>query len=155
MEEIYYSNIYRIDKKKPEHTHSKSRLQTVWNASIAYFAIVFGVAFFLGAFRIAILVPWIGELAAVCVEMPVILTVSWKATKWTVRSFNVSPYALMDRMLMGFLAFVWLMLAELALSVLAFGKTPAEFVHELTSSPPHLLGLIGQILYGWMPFFGG
>ena len=47
---------------------------------------------------------------------------------------------------------MWLMLAELALSVLAFGKTPAEFVHELTSSPPHLLGLIGQILYGWMPF---
>ena len=42
-------------------------------AGLVYFAIVFAVAVALGIARAALLAPWVGELAAVAIELPVVL----------------------------------------------------------------------------------
>jgi hypothetical protein len=147
---IIISNIKMSKKNTPRSHTNRSRFLLLWQASVIYFAIVFGIAFVLGTFRVAIFVPLLGDLVSVCIEMPIILTISWSATEWTVRRHNISQHAT-DRVSMGFMAFVWLMLAELTLSVVGFGKSAGEFINELTSSPPQLLGLIGQMMYGWMP----
>ena len=56
---------------------------------------------------------------------------------------------------MGSVAFGTLMVAEMILAVVAFGKTAGEFVQDLTSSKPHIIGLVGQVLYGLFPLIEG
>ena len=53
---------------------------------------------------------------------------------------------------MGGSAFVLLMLAELALAMLGFGRTGAQFAASLATAPG-LVGLGGQIAFGLMPLF--
>ena len=66
-----------------------------------------------------------GHLGAVLVELPVIVALSAIVARGLVRRFAVPP-ALGARRRMGALAFALLMAAELALSVLLFGRTPEE-----------------------------
>jgi hypothetical protein len=59
-----------------------------------------------------------------------------------------------ERLTMGFVAFCLTMIAELAMSVLLFGRTIPE--HFATYS--HLLGLIGlmaQLLFALLPYVQG
>jgi hypothetical protein len=44
----------------------------------AYIVAVFAAGFVLGVLRTLVLVPLFGELAAVLVELPVMLTVAWQ-----------------------------------------------------------------------------
>lgn len=119
-------------------------------AGLEYFGIVFAIAFVLGAVRVSLLAPRVGELAAVVTEVPVILIVSWRATNAVVRKRSISQ-RVADRAVMGLVAFVTLMMAELMLAVIAFGKTSSEFLKEITSSRPQMIGLVGQMLYGLFP----
>jgi hypothetical protein len=123
-------------------------------AGIAYFAIVFSVAFCFGAIRVSLLVPQVGALAAVLTELPLILVVSWKAVGWSVQKFDIPPIVI-NRTIMGVVAFLVLMGAELTLSVVASGKTASDFVSEIVSSTPQLIGLTGQVLYGLFPIIEG
>mmetsp|Transcript_14052 Transcript_14052/g.28336 ORF Transcript_14052/g.28336 Transcript_14052/m.28336 type:complete len:140 (+) Transcript_14052:263-682(+) len=123
-------------------------------AGLEYFAVVFAIAFVLGAFRVIILVPRVGELIGVLSETPIILTVSWKAATSIIRKRNISQRTA-DRAVMGSVAFGTLMVAEMMLAVVAFGKTAGEFVQDLTSSKPNIIGLLGQVLYGLFPLIEG
>jgi hypothetical protein len=118
-------------------------------AGAAYFAIVFAAGFVLGALRVALVAPLVGETSAVVVELPVILTASWIACGWCVRRFGVAR-KMAPRLAMGVAAFALLMTAEFALSVLAFGRTPPEFLAALGATPG-LIGLAGQILFALFP----
>ena len=117
-------------------------------AGIAYFAIVFAAGFALGTVRTLLLAPRIGELSAVLVEIPFMLLVAWLACRWLVRRFAVRPHAA-DRLVMGGLGFVLLMVAELLLS-LAFGRSPAEFLAGL-AGPAGAAGLAAQVVFGLLP----
>lgn len=128
------------------HTSSSSPIV----AGFVYFAVVFGIAFVLGAIRVIFLVPRVGEVAAVLTETPVVLTVSWRTMTSIVHS-TTHLRNVKDRLVMGLAAFCFLMVAELVLSVAAFDKTPQQFLEELTSSPSHVIGLLGQIAYGMFP----
>ena len=118
-------------------------------AGAAYFAIVFVAGFVLGTLRVLLLAPRFGELVAVMIELPLMLAVSWIACGWVLRRFQVPP-RIAPRFSMGAIAFALLMLAEITLSVGAFGASMSDYLDEL-STPHGLVGLAGQLLFALMP----
>lgn len=107
-------------------------------AGTAYFAILFAVGFVLGVPRVLVVVPRFGEAAAVLIELPLILLVSWIVCGWLIRVFAVVADS-GPRLAMGGIAFVLLMAAELALSGIVFGRS----VSEQAQHHPALAGALG------------
>ncbi|MDP1700380.1 MAG: hypothetical protein Q8L53_05370 [Aestuariivirga sp.] len=118
-------------------------------AGVLYFAIVFAAGFLLGVLRVTVLMPRFGELPAVALELPVILLISWNVCRRLVAQFSV-PAMASYRAAMGALAFGLLMLAELGLSVLVFGRSWPEYLAHYQTAPG-LLGFAGQIIFALMP----
>jgi hypothetical protein len=118
-------------------------------AGLAYFSIVFAVGFGLGTLRVLVMVPLFGEVSAVAIELPIMLALSWVACRWLINRFAV-PAVSRDRLLMGGSAFLLLMAAELGVSVLAFGRSPAEHwaTYRMLSAK---MGLLAQIGFALMP----
>ncbi len=117
-------------------------------AGIAYFATVFAAGFVLGTVRTLLLVPGLGELAAVLVEIPFMLLVAWMACRWLVRRFSV-PSRATDRLVMGGVGFALLMVAELLLT-LALGNGPAAFLAGF-AEPAGAAGLAAQVVFALLP----
>ncbi len=118
-------------------------------AGAVYWGIVFTWAFALGIVRTLVVAPHLGQIAAVLVETPLVLCASWLVSRWTVRRLGVGPAAA-ERIAMGAVAFGLLMCAELALSVLAFGRPAAEWLAGLRTAPG-AIGLTAQIAFGFVP----
>lgn len=123
---------------------------TIVKAGAAYFAIVFAAGFALGTVRTLFLAPRFGELFAVVLELPVMLAVSWIACGWVLVRFAV-PRDTGSRLGMGGVAFGLLMLAEVVLSVYAFGRSVSEYADALMT-PHGLIGLGGQVIFGALPW---
>jgi hypothetical protein len=116
-------------------------------AGLAYFTLVFSVAFGFGVVRMLVLVPRLGALAAVALEVPLLLVVSWAAAGLVIRRLKVVrgwPLTVM-----GTVAFGVLMGVEVAMTV-AMGGSVAVWVASL-GTPAGGLGLSGQILFGAIP----
>jgi hypothetical protein len=98
-------------------------------AGLVYFAIVLGAGFVLGVFRVRILVPRIGERWAELVEMPVMAAVIFFAAGYVLRRFPeiCSPGR---SLVAGFLAFTFLVIAELGLAVLLQSQTVPAFIRS-------------------------
>lgn len=120
-------------------------------AGVLYFLTVFALGFALGVLRVLCIEPRLGSVGAVLFELPVMLSASWIVCGWLVRWLRLSP-AIVDRLIMGGVAFALLMIAELAVSVLAFGRTPAEHLSTYRSLSA-LLGLAAQLAFAAMPLF--
>lgn len=118
-------------------------------AGALYFAVIFTLGFGLGTIRVLLIIPFLGELGAVLIELPVMLVASWIACGWVLRRLRVAS-TLWARLLMGGVAFTLLMMAEIGVSVFAFGRTPAEHL-ETYRSASALLGLSAQIVFAGMP----
>jgi hypothetical protein len=118
-------------------------------AGVAYFAAVFAAGVVLGILRNTVVAPATGRLAAVAIELPLILSVSAAACAVLVRRLAV-PAAPAPRLVMGAVAFALLMAAELALSVFLVGRSPAAHL-ALYGRADQLLGLAGQIVFALMP----
>lgn len=114
-----------------------------------YFAIVFAAGFVLGTVRVLVLEPVLGGFAAVAIETPVILAVSWIVSGVLIRRLAIAP-GLAARLVMGVSAFFFLLTAELGLSVLGFGLSATEFAAGLME-PAGLLGLTAQLVFAAMP----
>jgi hypothetical protein len=120
---------------------------------VLYFLVVFAAGFVLGTVRALLAAPRLGELAAVVLELPLMLAIAWVASRTLIRRFAVPP-ATAPRLAMGGLALALLLLAEAALAILGFGRSPTE--HFATyHAPPGLLGLAGQIAFGLLPLLQG
>ena len=120
-----------------------------WQAGVAYFAVVFAAGFILGTLRVLVLVPNFGEFVSVVLELPVILFASWAACRWVIRSTHLE-FAIGPRLIMGGTAFGLLMVAEIGVATLGFGRTIGEhFGHYATL--PAQLGLAGQIMFASFP----
>lgn len=117
-------------------------------ASTAYVATVFAVGFVLGLLRTLALVPLLGEVGAVMVELPVILTVAWLVCARILRRWPPAPLPALG---MGAIAFLLLMAAEAGLSMLLAGRSMAEHL-ALYSQLPHQLGLAGQMTFAMFPW---
>jgi hypothetical protein len=118
-------------------------------AGVAYFALMLSIGFALGTLRTLIAVPQVGEVVAVLIEVPVILTIAWMLCGWLLRRFAL-PRSIGTRLLMGGIAFLLLMLSEIGLSIGLFGRSLAEHLSRLTE-PAGLLGLAGQVAFAAIP----
>lgn len=119
-------------------------------AGAAYFAIVFAAGFVFGTAR-AVLTGDAPEmrLAAVAIELPLILAISWFACRYSVRRFVV-PAEVSARVVMGAFALLLLVLAEAALSVGLAGRSLGEHF-ALYAEASHALGAVGQVAFGLLP----
>jgi phosphoglycerol transferase MdoB-like AlkP superfamily enzyme len=119
--------------------------------ALAYFLPVFAAAFAFGALRVTLIAPEIGALAAVALEVPLILGLSWLVAGRVLRRWpQTRPRALA----LGALAFLILMAAEFALAFALSGQTPAAYAATFATAPG-ALGLLGQIGFGLIPGLRG
>jgi len=96
-------------------------------AGMAYFALVFGAGFVLGALRVPFLVPRLGERMAELTEMPFMLVVIVMAARFIVRRFGL-PGTAPARLGAGLLALAVLLGAEVLLAVTLQDRTLGEYV---------------------------
>lgn len=120
-------------------------------AGAVYFALVFTLGFLLGAVRTLFVqdAPSTGRLLGVVIELPIMLIASWFLCRQVVARFRVAP-AVPARAVMGGVAFALLMLAELLVGALLFGRTPAQHI-ALYREGSYALGLAAQIGFAVMP----
>ncbi|QPC91637.1 hypothetical protein [Mesorhizobium sp. INR15] len=117
-------------------------------AGMVYFASVFVVGFVLGTARTLWIAPAIGNLWGVLIELPFILGASWLACGRSLQRFSIS--SLPERLIMGLLAFMLLMVVEAMLAVLVFGTSLSGYAAGWGSAAG-ALGLLGQICFAGMP----
>jgi hypothetical protein len=127
-------------------------MRAVVAAAVAYFAVAFAAGFVLGAIREIVVVPRFGGLAAVALEAPLMLAISWIAASRLVRRFAV-PADAGSRLVMGGLAFVLLQAAEVALATV-LGTSPTAYVTAL-ATPRGALGFAAQVVYALIPLIVG
>ena len=102
-------------------------------AGALYAIIVFLIGFILGTIHVLLLAPHLGETTASIVEIPIILAASLFICRWCVDRFDVRR-TVPARSLMGFVAFLVLMLAEVVTSA-ARGLGPAPRTDALAACP--------------------
>lgn len=117
-------------------------------AGLAYGVALFAAGFVLGTLRVLVMAPALGPVAAVVLELPVMLAVAWWLAGALARRFAV-PRGV-DRLAMGLAGFVVLMACEVGLGLWGFGLTPLEVLAGFRSNEG-ALGLAGQTLVIIMP----
>ena len=122
----------------------------VLKAGATYFLVVYALGFLLGTVRVLLVIPRIGETGAVLLETPIILGASWVASRWSANRFAV-PAEAAPRLAMGGFAVTLLMLAEIAVSMLAFGRAWTDII-ALYRSLPGVIGLAAQAAFAVLPF---
>lgn len=118
-------------------------------AGALYFMLVFALGFVLGTVRTLVLVPGLGELAAVVIELPLILVAAWLISRWLIHRLRV-PATAVARVNMGLTAFVLLMTVEYLLSVVLFDIALEAYVSNFLTAHG-ALGLAGQALFACFP----
>jgi hypothetical protein len=121
----------------------------VLKPALAYLAPVFAAAFLFGALRVTLIAPQIGPLAAVALEVPLILGLSWLVAGWVLRRW---PLTFRKATAMGGLAFILLMLAEFALAYTLSDQDPATYAATFAQAAG-ALGLAGQLGFALIPPF--
>jgi hypothetical protein len=122
-------------------------------AGAAYFLALFALGFALGTIRTIFLVPRIGQFAATCAEVPVILTAAFFLCHWVIRRWQVPPTADV-RWAMALWFLVLLLMFEGLLGATLFARTIAEQWAALATAAG-LLGLTAQIIAALLPVFIG
>jgi hypothetical protein len=126
-------------------------MRNIIHAALIYFAAVFSLAFVLGALRVTLIAPKVGAIAAVALELPVVLTASWRASAYATRCCHIAPREV-ARLQMGALAFVVLMGVEMMMSVFVFNQpVQGDFLTGMLT-PHGILGLAGQMAFGFIPW---
>lgn len=121
----------------------------VWTMGAAYAASTFAAGFVLGAVRVLLVTPLVGPVAAVMLELPIMLAVAW----FLCGLILDAPWAsrrLADRWAMGGVAFALLMGLEFAMALLVFRQDAGQVLKSLTA-PAGLLGLLGQVAFALLP----
>ena len=119
-------------------------------AGCVYALSVFTIGFAFGAIRVVLLVPRLGNTAAVLLEAPFMLAVSWKMSRWSAKNHGLLTDT-SGALLMGAIAFAVLMFAELSTSVLCFDKTVWEYIASFWSVPG-AIGFAAQLCFAGFPF---
>ncbi len=117
-------------------------------AGLLYAVALFAIGLALALVRIPILVPRIGETAAVLIELPLMLAAAWHLSRAIVRRAGL-PHN--GRVLMGAVYLPTLLLFELLLG-LALGGSPQAIMADWVRLPG-LFGLAAQALAALFPRF--
>ena len=102
-------------------------MQKIIRAGFVYFAFVLGAGFVLGAFRVTLLVPRVGERWAELAEMPIMAVVIFYAAGHILRRF---PEINMPResLIVGILALGISVCAELGLAMALQEQSLADYI---------------------------
>jgi hypothetical protein len=122
-------------------------------AGLVYTLGVFVFAFVIGAIRVTMVAPRLGDLLAVIFEAPIVLAVSWRVSSWCTERYNVNRNS-RSRTLMGAAAFSILILLELSLSLLVFGETVDHYFAKYATTPG-IFGLGMQFCFAALPWIQG
>jgi hypothetical protein len=128
--------------------HEGDAMRQIVRPALVYLGVVFAAAFVLGTVRTLWLIPQIGEVRAVLVEVPLVLAISWITAGAALRRWPLQTRG--DRAVMGAMAFAVLMALELALGRFGFGRTLTDMLLAM-GTPAGLIGLAGQIGFGLIP----
>jgi len=145
------ANFGRVGKRKPGQCGAvpvRPPLARAVRLALAYWAGVFALGFMLGAARSLWLAPRVGELAAVAIELPVMIAASWW---WARRLVAGRGLTGSEAAASGALAFALLLASEAALAA-AFGRAVRDWLAAL-ATPPGALGLAGQAAFAAMPWW--
>lgn len=96
-------------------------------AATVYFGWVFGAGFLLGAVRVPLLVPRIGERHAELLEMPLMFIAIYLAAGYVVRRYG-RAIAAAAWLGVGTVALAWLVAAELLLAVALAGRSVGDYI---------------------------
>jgi hypothetical protein len=118
-------------------------------AGVLYLALVFGTGFVLGVFRVMFVVPRIGERWAELAEMPVMAAAIFFSARYVLRRFPEirTPGR---SLVVGILALVLMVCAELGLAVVLQERTLGEYLagRDKVSGAVYLAMLV---LFALMP----
>ena len=118
---------------------------------LLYFIVIFTLAFATGVVRTLFIAPLLGPLAAVLLEVPVILSASWFVARRLLRGRS---FSLAQRASIGALAFALTMASEAALSHLLRGQGIGQWAAAV-ATPLGLFGLAAQLGFAAMPVLVG
>ena len=102
-------------------------MRAVLIATNVYFGLVFGTGFILGAGRVSLLLPAVGERAAELVEAPIMIVVIFFSARFVLRRF-VIPSQLSSGLTIGFGALLLLLAVELTVVLRLRGLTIGEYL---------------------------
>ena len=125
-------------------------MRAAFVAGIAYFGAVFAAGLLLGVARVLAAEPKMGEVAAVLIELPLILAFAWWACRILIERLRIERSAA-SGVTMGATAFLLLMAAETGLALWTPGRSAAEILAQYRAPAP-LLGLLGQLGFAFFPF---
>ncbi len=121
-----------------------------WKAGLAYALAAFAVGFLFGTVRVLLVEPAIGAAAAVAIEVPLMLGVSWLVAKAVLRRIPVER-SLPPRLVMAAVALFTLVFIETGLG-LAFGTSLRAQV-EAYLTLRGLFTAIGQLGFALIALF--
>jgi hypothetical protein len=120
-------------------------------AGLLYFAAVFTFAFAMGTARVLVVAPWLGPVAAVLLEVPILIGASWIVARRLLRNHSLT---IAQRATMGATAFTLTMVSEVALSAIMRGQSVTDWAAAV-ATPLGLVGLAGQVVFAAVPIFLG
>jgi hypothetical protein len=121
----------------------------IFLAAFSYFFILFLLGFLLGPIRVLKLQPRVGKLLAVIIEAPfLIFTMPWAAS-WSIQVFKV-PSDISSRLIMGGLAWFFLILAEITISRWIMKISLPRYLKQF-QHPEGLVGLSIMIIFAAIP----
>ena len=118
-------------------------------AGAAYFVMVFICAFAIGTVRVLFVAPRTGPTAAVMLEAPILLAISWIAARGCIRRWT-TPSTAAARLVMGATGFTLLMVVEASVAALVFHRPLQDQVADL-GSPAGAIGLAAQMGFALTP----
>ena len=132
-----------------ETVHDPSRTVFRWTTAGALYAIiVFLIGFILGTIRVLLVAPRLGETTAVILEAPMMLAASWFVCRWCVDRLDVRR-TVPARLLMGLVAFLVLMSAEVDLGVVLDRSIIDQLAMHKSASGA--IGLAAQVIFAIFP----
>lgn len=122
-------------------------------AATVYVISLFALGFVLGTIRLLFATPWMGELGATLMEVPLMLAAAYFFCRRAIERWQVPP-TLLARGAMALWFLVLLALFETLVGVALFGRTLAGAWSGL-ATPAGLIGLIAQLLAALLPLVVG
>jgi len=118
-------------------------------AAVFYLLAGFGMGFVLGPVRELLLVPMMGRVFALFVELPLLLGFCWWIAPRIIRRCAIAPGE--ARLRMGFAALSMLLVLEFVLGVAVRGWDLQSWVADFATIPG-LVTLLGYVIFALIPY---
>jgi hypothetical protein len=118
--------------------------------ALVYFALVFGTGFALGAIRVPLLVPRLGERYAELLEMPFMLAAIVLAARFVVRRYPLTR-GTSASLTVGAAGLALLLIAEWLVGVWLQGRSFAEYLSERDPVSGAVYAVM-LVVFALMPF---